>query len=342
MRIAQVAPLQHPVPPLADGGTERVVADLAKGLVARGHDVTTFAAQGSSVAGTLAPQGLAASAVEGAPPGLKAAAECVMLEQVAKQADDFDIIHCHTEFAHALALRDCREKVVTTLHWRTDEADRQAYFAGFPDLPLVAISQSQASSCKAGTVVGIVPHGIEADRYKAGPGGNGAAFLGRMTDQKGPDRAIRTARLARMPITLAGGIDIGNPTYFDKEVAPLLGDDAIHIGPVGDAGKQHLLGNADALLFPIDWPEPFGLVMIEAMACGTPVIAWNKGSVPEVIEPGVTGFIVSNEAEATEALKDAVRLDRTCVRAAFDARHTADRMAADYEAVFTRMIGTAS
>ena len=338
LKIAQVAPLQHAVPPRADGGTERMVADLSDALTAAGHDVTVFAAEGSVVAGTLRVQGAAASDRDDAPPGYKAAAECVMLEDVAASANAFDIIHCHTEFAHALALRACREKTLTTLHWRTDEADRQAFFAGIPGLRLAAISESQASHCPEHALEGVVPHGIAADRYTPGPGGRGAVFLGRMTDQKGPDRAISAARRAGMPIALAGDIDIGNPSYFADHVEPLLGEDARHIGPVGDAQKQDLLGQADALLFPIDWPEPFGLVMIEAMACGTPVVAWRRGSVPEVVEDGVTGFVVDSEEEAADALRRAHALDRKAVRAAFDARHTATRMAADYAAIYARMI----
>ena len=272
-------------------------------------------------------------------PGVPAALEALQLEALRRRLDDFDIVHCHGEFAHAALLGARRCRSLTTVHWRVDELDRALFFAGFPDLPVAAISAAQAAGIPASNRAGIVHHGIDRDRYALGPGTGGyAAFVGRMTDQKRPDAAIRTARAARLPIRLAGTVDVGNPGYFDTRVRPLLGDEAVYHGPIDDAGKQALLGDARALLFPIDWPEPFGLVMIEAMACGTPVIAWDRGSVPEIVEDGVTGFVVSSEAEGAAALARVGALDRRVIRGRFEARFTAERMARDYVALYRRLL----
>ena len=339
MRIAQVAPLWFPVPPHDHGGTERVVHDLTEALVARGHDVTLFAAEGSLTRATLRPQGPAVSTIPGAPPGMPNAAECVMLDRVAAEADRFDVIHCHTELYHAAVLRGARERLCMTIHWRADEADRRAYFSHFDDLAVVAISKSQEAALPPGNRAGVVHHGIPADRLRVAPRAEGRlAFIGRMTDQKRPDRAIEIAERAGLPLDLAGTVDVGNPTYFAERVEPRLGGRIRYVGPVDEAGKQALLGGADALLFPIDWPEPFGLVMIEAMACGTPVIAWRKGSAPEVVEEGVTGFLVESVEEAAAAVPRARALDRRHVRARFEARFTASVMAASYERAYEAIL----
>ena len=337
MRIAQVSPLWFPVPPADHGGTERVVHILSQALVDRGHEVTVFAADGSATAGRLEPQGPAVSGLANPPPSLVSAMELVMLDRVAAMADAFDVIHCHTELAHAAVLRAVRHKVVMTIHWRADEADRQRFFAHFTDQKVVAISAAQAGDLPAGNVAGIVHHGIPEARYKLGPGGPYVAFLGRMTDQKRPDLAARVARAAGLPARLAGTVDVGNPAYFETMVRPELSDEVRYVGPIGEGAKQDFLGNACALLFPIDWPEPFGLVMIEAMACGTPVVAWRRGSVAEVVDDGVSGFVVETEAEAVAALGRASTLDRAKVRAAFERRFTAARMAAQYEAIYAAM-----
>ena len=342
MRIAQLCPLFVPVPPEGAGGTERVVADLTHALIARGHEVEVFAASGSSVPG-LRDMGAPISTLTGAPPGLPGAREAVMLDRVAAEAERFDVIHCHTEFAHAAVLREHAQRTLTTVHWRMDEADRRAFFTGFPDLPVAAISAAQAADYAGRNLRGVVHHGLPEDRYAMGAGRGGyAAFVGRMTDQKRPDAAIRIARSAGLNCRLAGGVDVGNPRYFDGEVAPLLGDDAVHVGTVDDTGKQALLGEAVALLMPIDWPEPFGLVMIEAMACGTPVVAMRRGAAPEIVEDGVSGFLVETEEEAAAALGRAASLDRSAVRAAFEARFTADRMATGYEAIYEGLAGAGS
>jgi glycosyltransferase involved in cell wall biosynthesis len=343
IRVAQVAPNIFPTPPLHHGGTERVVHDLSVALQNLGVEVTLFAPSDSATdiprVGDY-PSLAALEAREGqVAPGVPSALEALQMEALARRLDSFDIVHCHGEFAHAaiLGVRRCRS--LTTVHWRVDERDRALFFAGFPDLPVAAISAAQEAGVPAANRAGIVHHGIARDRYalNSNPKGH-LAFVGRMTDQKRPDTAIRVARAAGLTIRLAGTVDVGNPDYFDRAVRPLLADDAVYVGPVDDAAKGRLLGDARALLFPIDWPEPFGLVMIEAMACGTPVIAWNRGSVPEIIEDGITGFIVSSEAEAVAALARVGDLDRARVRKRFEARFTAERMAADYLSIYRRLL----
>ena len=338
MRIAQIAPLIFPVPPRDHGGTERVVADLSDGLVAQGHDVTLFAAEGSRTSARLEPQGRPVAETPDAPPSLPSALECVMLDRVAARADDFDIIHCHTELYHAAVLRPWLHKTVMTIHWRADQRDRQVYFDHFGEVNVVAISDAQARTLPRANHLDTVHHGIPAQTLGMGDGAGGyAVFLGRMTDQKRPDLAIEIARRAGLPIRLGGTVDVGNPDYFMLEVEPLLGPDAKYLGPVAQADKQAFLGDAAVLLFPIDWPEPFGLVMIEAMACGTPVVAWRNGSVAEVIEPGVSGFVVDSVEEAVRAVHHARRLDRAKVRAAFERRFTDARMVAGYLRAYDRL-----
>lgn len=343
LRIAQVAPLIYTSPPATSGGTERVVHELSEALVALGCEVTLFAADGSTTSANLEPCGPAIASIPGAPPGLPGAREAIMLDRVAAMAEQFDVIHCHTEFAHAAVLRTRRSQTLTTIHWRADEADRQTFLSAFPDLPVAAISDSQRRQMPPGArVEGVVHHGICPDRYALADGGPGVAFIGRMTDQKGPDRAILAARAAGRPIRLAGDIDVGNPTYFREKVAPLLGPDAVHLGPFDDAQKQDLLGSSAVLVFPIDWPEPFGLVMIEAMACGTPVVALSRGAVPEVVEQGITGIAVDHPDELSDAIERAARLDRRTVRARFEARYCAERMARDYLEIYSRLAAQAA
>ena len=339
LRIAQVAPLVARVPPPVEGGTERVVHDLVEALDARGHRVTLFAADGSITRASLAPMGPAQADDPGAPRSALAVRELAMLDAVRRRADEFDIVHCHTEFAHAAVLRELGPRLVATLHWRTDQADRQTLFARFPELRTIALSRSQAGPVPRASLAGIVPHGIGRDRYALveRPDGH-CVFLGRMTDQKRPDRAVRIAADAGIDIVLGGDRDPGNPAYFEREVAPRLGERARYAGPVPESAKQDFLGRARALLFPIDWPEPFGLVMIEAMACGTPVVAWRRGSAAEVVDEGVTGFVVDSHEDAVRALRDACALDRGRVRERFEERFTSARMAAGHEAVYRRLI----
>jgi glycosyltransferase involved in cell wall biosynthesis len=346
LRIAQIAPVIYPTPPRGTGGTERVVSDLTEALMAMGHDVTLIAPSDSVTTARHLSAHPSLSALEAyhgpVAPGVPAALEAAQLGLLAQHLTEFDVVHCHGEFAHAAVLGDRIGRSLTTVHWRLDELDRALFFHSFPELPVAAISQAQARDLPRANRAGVVHHGIPAERFVAGPGGEGVVFIGRMTDQKRPDVAIRVARAAGQPIRLAGGIDVGNPRYFEEWVAPLLGDDAIHVGEVDDRAKQALLGEAAALLFPIDWPEPFGLVMIEAMACGTPVIAWDRGSVREVVEPGVTGFIVKTEEEAVAALARIDTIDRARVRARFEERFTATRMAEDYVTLYRQRIALAS
>ncbi|WP_114388804.1 glycosyltransferase family 4 protein [Notoacmeibacter marinus] len=339
MKIAQVAPLWFPVPPIDHGGTERVVHDLTNALVDLGHEVTLFAADGSKTNARLIPQGPAIASIPDAPPSMPSAAECVMLDRAAAMADAFDIIHCHTELYHAAVLHPYRHKLCMTIHWRADEADRKAYFSHFDDLAVIAISKSQQGQLPPSNRAGLVHHGIPGNRLAFEPSEEGRlAFLGRMTDQKRPDRAIAIAQAAGLPLDLAGTVDVGNPSYFESHVTPHLSETIRYVGPVNETGKQALLGGATALLFPIDWPEPFGLVMIEAMACGTPVIAWRNGAAPEIVEDGVTGFVVETVDEAVEAVRKARQLDRATIRKRFEERFTAPVMAENYLAAYRRLI----
>lgn len=343
IRIAQVAPVIFPTPPVDNGGTERIVFDLTEALVALGHDVTLIAPSDSQTSA----RHLATSPSlyrwqqlhDNVPPGVPGVLEALVLERLRQHLDEFDIIHCHGEFCHAAVLGERRRHSVTTVHWRVDELDRQLFFEGFPDLPVASISQSQGHALPAKNHLGTVYHGLDAERFNLSKGsGEYLAFIGRMTDQKRPDRAIEVARATGYSLRLAGGIDVGNPGWFDRHVAPQLDERIQHVGVVNDHQKQAFLGEAAALLFPIDWPEPFGLVMIEAMACGTPVIAWRNGSVEEIIEEGVSGFVVDSHEEAVAAVKRLPELDRRRVREAFLERFTAIRMAKDYVALYEKLL----
>lgn len=343
IRIAQIAPVIFPTPPVDSGGTERIVFDLTEALVELGHDVTLIAPSDSQTSA----RHLATSPSlyrwqqmhDNVPPGVPGVLEALVLERLRQHLDEFDIVHCHGEFCHAAVLGERRRHSVTTVHWRVDELDRQLFFEGFPDLPVASISRSQGRALPEKNHLGTVYHGLDAERFNLSKGAKGyLAFIGRMTDQKRPDRAIDIARASGYPLRLAGGIDVGNPDWFDRHIVPALDERIQHVGEVNDQQKQQFLGDAAALLFPIDWPEPFGLVMIEAMACGTPVIAWRNGSVEEIIEEGVSGFIVDSHEEAVAAVKRLPELDRQRVRQAFLERFTARRMAEDYVALYQRLL----
>ena len=335
-----------PVPPRLAGGTERVIADLIRGVIKVGHSVDAFVPTDSALDATnraaipslQSLREAAANAGPRVPGATPAVLEAALLESVRAHADDYDVVHCHTEFAHAAVLGTMRARTLTTVHWRCDELDRQLFFRAFPDLPVAAISHDQARSVPPSNLAGVVHHGFEADRYAPGPGSRDTlAFLGRMTDQKRPERAIELARRTGMGLRLAGNLDPGNPAHFERHVAPYLGGRIEHVGEVDDGGKQALLGGAAALVFPIDWPEPFGLVMIEAMACGTPVIAWRRGAVPEIVEDGITGFVVDDMEGAVRAVSRLPEIDRGAVRRRFEERFGADRMARDYCAIYERL-----
>ena len=340
MRIGHVAPVIYPAPPVTYGGTERVVADLATTQAAMNHEVTVFGPADSVLPGVRligdyrSLSSYEAEAGQPLPPGFPAELEAVQLADLLRHGGEFDVIHLHGS-AHASGV--CAAIGVPTfrtIHWRADEPDHIEHFARFPRERVIAISQRQAQDVPDASLAGVVLHGMPPDRFTmstraaaTGEGGGYLAFIGRMTDQKRPDRAIALARALDMPLRLAGPIDPGNPTYFERVVEPHLDRDIVHVGSLTDGDKGPFLSGARALVFPIDWPEPFGLVMIEAMACGVPVIAWDQGSVREVIDDAVTGIIVNSVEEAARRFGEAPRFDPNVIRATFERRFSAERMA---------------
>ena len=342
MKIAQVAPLAEPCPPHQYGGTERIVSFLTEELVRQGHDVTLFASGDSRTAARLVRCSDMALRLN---PAVKDPMpyHLVMLDEVRRRADDFDVIHFHVDLLQFPLIRDFADRTLTTLHGRLDLPDLKPFYAAFPEVPLVSISDSQRLPMPAVSWAGTVPHGLPRDLLPFSPRPNGdyLAFLGRISPEKRPDRAIEIAARAGLPLRIAAKVDKVDRAYWDMVIAPLVArhDNVEFIGEIGEAEKASFLGNARALLFPIDWPEPFGLVMIEAMACGTPVIAWNCGSVPEVVDDGVTGFIVGDEAAAVAAVRRAAMLDRAQVRAVFERRFTVERMAMDYLSIYRGLPG---
>ena len=338
MRIAQVAPLAESVPPKRYGGTERVVSWLTEELVAQGHQVTLFASADSVTSAELvacAPQGLRLAGFRDF-----IASHIVMLDQVWRRADDFDIIHFHTDLLQFATFQELSHKCITTLHGRLDLPDFMPVFDAFPQMPLVSISRTQRTPLTPFVNwLANIHHGLPPRLCPYSPlGGDYLAFLGRISPEKRPDRAIENATRAGVPLRIAAKVDKVDQPYFEDVIRPLLDDPLIDfIGEIGDAEKPDFLGNALALLFPIDWPEPFGLVVIEAMATGTPVIAWPCGSVPEVVAHGVSGLIVDSIEEAVRAVETARRLGRTAVRAHFESRFTAARMARDYLGAYHRL-----
>ncbi len=338
MRIAQVAPLAESVPPRLYGGTERVVSWLTEELVARGHDVTLFASADSSTGATLVPVWPHALRL-GRPKTDPMIACTAAIETLAKRAGAFDVIHCHIDWSHLPVVSRLSVPFVTTLHNRLDLPGVPALMAAFPRAPFVAISDDQRRSAPQARWLATIHHGFPPDLFtpRAAPG-TYAAFLGRLSPEKGPDAAIRIARRAGMTLRMAAKLPRSETRYFEQRLKPLIdGRDVALIGEVGGRDKERFLAEAAALIFPIDWPEPFGLVMIEAMACGTPVIAFDRGAVAEVIEDGVSGFIVADEDAAVDALRRIGSLDRHRVRAAYERRFTAARMAADYETVYRQL-----
>jgi glycosyltransferase involved in cell wall biosynthesis len=335
MRIAQVAPLHEAVPPKLYGGTERVVSYLTEELVALGHDVTLFASGDSVTRARL---------VAGWPQSLRMdrgirdrnAPHSLMMELLARDAGRFDVIHCHLDYLPFSILQRQRTPFVTTLHGRLDLPELEAVFEAFADAPLVSISDAQRRPLPRAGWVRTVQHGIPADLLTpraAQP--DYLAFLGRICEEKRPDRAINIARAAGVKLRMAAKVDVADTQYFAQTIRPMLRGPGVElVGEINDAQKPDFLSGALALLLPIDWPEPFGLVMIEAMACGVPVIAFNRGSVPEIIEDGVTGYIVEDEKGAVAAVERARRLDRARIRRVFEQRFTARRMAEDYLSVY--------
>jgi glycosyltransferase involved in cell wall biosynthesis len=331
MRIAQIAPLEESVPPRLYGGTERVIAWLSEELVKLGHDVTLFASGDSQTTATLVPVWPRACRL-GRPRSNPIIAQTALIETVARYAPNFDVMHWHTEWLHLPLCSRLSVPSVTTLHGRLDLPGLPQALRHFPNAPFISISNNQQASLADVNWLGTVHHGLPPDSLRACfEPGKYLAFLGRLTPEKGPETAIRLARSAGMPLRIAAKLPRTEKSYFEQRLQPLIENDAIQfIGEITGRSKERFLAEAAALLFPIEWPEPFGLVMIEAMACGTPVIAFRRGSVPEVIEDGATGFIVENEAEALQAIERLPELDRRGVRDGFERRFSARRMADDY------------
>jgi glycosyltransferase involved in cell wall biosynthesis len=340
MRIAQVAPLYEACPPRLYGGTERVVTYLTNQLVELGHDVTLFASGDSHTTARLRPgckQALRLDATVLDP----LAYHMVMFNRVAAEAADFDVIHFHTDYLHFAIFAGFACPTLTTLHGRLDLPDLPIVYAEFPDIPLISISRSQRLPLMWANWYATVPHGLPRDLYSLGAGSGGyLAFIGRISPEKRLDRAIEIARAIGLPLKIAAKVDKVDREYFEHVIRPLLDYPGIdYIGEISDAEKGRFLGEAAALLFPVDWPEPFGLAMIEAMANGTPTVAFRRGSVPEVINEGVTGFIVEDIDEAVRAVPRALSLDRRIVREQFEARFCSERMACDYLKIYERLLG---
>lgn len=343
MRIAQIAPLYESVPPKLYGGTERVVAHLSDELVRRGHEVVLFASGDSRTKAALVPCRKVALRLD-ARLSWDVPAHLAMLAEVKQRADDFDILHFHLDCYHLPMFTDFADRVLTTVHGRQDINDLLMLHRHYPDYALVSISDSQRRPLPHLNWIKTVHHGYPRDQYAFSPvaAGGYLAFLGRVAPEKGLDRAIEIARLAQLPLRIAAKVDAADRDYFQAKIAPLLrGEGVEFVGEIGEADKAEFLGNARALLFPISWPEPFGLVMIEAMACGTPVIAFDHGSVPEVVDDGRTGFVVKTVAEAVAAVHRLRQIDRRDVRASFERRFTVETMARKYEDAYRLLLGTA-
>jgi glycosyltransferase involved in cell wall biosynthesis len=344
MKIAQVAPLMESVPPRLYGGSERIVSYLTDELVKLGHQVTLFAS-GDSVS--------SAKLVPCVPMALRLDANVrdiipyymLMLDRVRELADEFDILHFHIDQFHFPLFRPIAQRTVTTLHGRQDLHDLKALYIGFADMPLVTISAAQRTPIANANFVATVPHGLPLHLLKPNyrPSGEYVAFLGRISPEKRPDRAIAIARAVGIPIKIAAKVDKVDEAYFRETVAPLLNDPGVEfIGEIDERAKGEFVGNARALLFPIDWPEPFGLSMIESMACGTPVLATRCGAVPEIVDPGLTGMIVDSMDEAVSALPQVMALDRPAIRRRFEERFSATRMAKDYIQVYRSLLKSRS
>jgi glycosyltransferase involved in cell wall biosynthesis len=340
MKIAQIAPLMESVPPRLYGGSERIASYLTDELVGLGHEVTLFAS-GDSVS--------RANLVRCVPIALRLDANVrdpipyymLMLDRVRELADEFDILHFHIDQFHFPLFRPIANRTVTTLHGRQDLHDLKPLYVGFSDMPLVTISNAQRKPIPNANFVATVYHGIPVHLLKPTykPSGGYLAFLGRISPEKRPDRAIRIAQALGIPIRIAAKIDKVDEAYFREEIAPLFNLPGVeYIGEIDERAKSAFLGEARALLFPIDWPEPFGLSMIEAMACGTPVLAFRCGSVAEIVDPGVTGLIVDTMDEGIRMLPAVLALDRRAVRQRFEQRFSATRMAKDYVQVYRTVL----
>ena len=344
MKIAQIAPLMESVPPRLYGGTERIVSYLTDELVRLGHDVTLFASADSITAAELVGCASVALRLDG---NVRDPIPyyMLMLDRVRKLAEEFDILHFHIDQFHFPLFRRMADRTVTTLHGRQDCPDLKPLYLGFSEMPLVSVSNDQRQPIANANFVATVHHGIPTDLHEPiyNPRGGYVAFLGRISPEKRPDRAIRIARTLGIPLKIAAKVDKVDEAYFREQIAPLLSDPgAEFIGEIDERSKAEFLGEGLALLFPIDWPEPFGLVMIEAMACGTPVLAFRRGSVAEIIDQGVTGAIVDTMDEAVRMLPRVIALDRHAVRRRFEQRFSSARMATDYVALYRSLLEQSS
>ena len=337
MKIAQVPPLYEAVPPKLYGGTERVVAHLTDALVDLGHEVTLFAAADAETRARLIPVRDQSIRLDPAPFKSDLAAHMTMLSEVLRRADDFDVIHFHTDMIHFPFFSRLADKTVTTLHGRLDLKDLPDVYERWPEFGLVSISDDQRRPLPLANWKATVHHGMLADLYRFAPRSQGyLAFLGRISPEKGPDRAIEIATKLGKPLKMAAKIDVQDRPYWDTVIRPMVEANPLveFVGEIGDHQKSAFLGGAEALLFPIDWPEPFGLVMIEAMACGTPVVAFRCGSAPEIIDDGETGYLVDTVEQAVAATARAHLLDREAIRAHFELRFSATAMARRYLDVY--------
>lgn len=340
MKIAQIAPLVESVPPKLYGGTERVVSWLTEELIRQGHDVTLFASGDSVTAAELDPVVPRALRLDGQNHN-SVYFNLLMLERVARRAHEFDMLHFHIDFFQFPVFRDMVNKTLTTLHGRLDLPEIQPLYRVFDSAPLVSISDSQRAPMPPVNWRGTVYHGLPADQFHLSEKPRDyLAFLGRISPEKNPQAAIAIAERAGLPLKIAAKVDDVDKEFYETRVAPLIARSphVEFIGEINEAQKQIFLGNARALLFPIDWPEPFGLVMIESMACGTPVIAFNRGSVPEIIEDGVNGYIVKDVAQAVGAVQRIDAVSRKTVRACFELRYCAAVMAARYLDIYNDLL----
>ena len=341
LKIAQVAPLYESVPPKYYGGTERVVSYLTEALVSLGHDVTLYASGDSVTSAKLRP--VCRNALRLDASSIDAHADHVLLaEKVLQESGEFDIVHSHIDFAAFPLLRRMETPHITTLHGRLDIPNLQNLYREFDDEPLISISNRQRLPLSWANWQDTVHHGVPEKLYRLNETpGRYLAFLGRISPEKRVDDAIEVARRAGIQLKIAAKVDKADREYFETVIKPLLHDGVEFIGEIGELEKNDFLGNALALVFMIDWPEPFGLAMIESLACGTPIIARSRGSVPEIIEHGVTGFVVENLDEAGQAIRQLNQLSRKHCRKTFEERFSAIRMAANYLAVYKKLIATA-
>jgi glycosyltransferase involved in cell wall biosynthesis len=339
MRIAQIAPLTEAIPPKLYGGTERVVSWLTEELVRLGHEVTLFASGDSQTSAKLEPMWPKALRLDGRVCD-PFALHLVMLERVRQLAPEFDLLHCHLDYYPFSLFSRQPTPFVTTLHGRLDLPEHQPVFNTFPDIPVVSISDAQRLPVPQAGWIRTVYHGLPDQLLTPRPvEPSYLAVLGRIAPEKRVDRAIAIARRAGLPLKIAAKVDKVDREYFETEIRPLLAGPGIEfIGEINDAQKSEFLSGALALLMPIEWPEPFGLVMIEAMACGAPVLAYRRGSVPEIVEDGLTGFVVDDDASAVAAIDPLLRLPRAKIRKRFEQRFTARRMAEDYLDVYSTLV----